>query len=269
VWLVAARISGGSLISALHPESLGVLLESTQFGRVCEARLVLAVGFVTLFVVKRQRTQFAQLLLAAAMLATLSLAGHAGASVGKGHWVHLVDDTFHLIAAGVWPAGLAPFAIFLAETLQAKQLYEIQVAALFTQRFSFISLVTVGALAITGAVNGYFLVGTFHGLIATIYGRLLILKVAVFGIMIMIGALNLLLLKPRIVIAAQSAAVPESLTLVRLLRRNVMVELSLGVILMIVVGVLGVTPPAAHSDMSRNIPHGDNHTAAVQALKDL
>jgi len=268
-WIVAARMGGGSLISALHPASLGTLLESTQFGRIWEARLALSIGFVALFVVKSQRTQFAQLLLAVAMLATLSFAGHAGASIGKGHWVHLINDSFHLIAAGVWPAGLAPFAIFLAETFHTNQPYEIPVAALCTQRFSFISLVTVGALAITGAVNGYFLVGTVHGLIATIYGRLLILKVAVFSVMVTIGALNLLLLRPRIVIAVQSAALGESLTLLRLLRRNVMVELSLGAILMILVGVLGVTPPAAHQYMSGDIPHLDNHTASVQALKDL
>jgi len=262
LWLfsVVARMSGPNLISALQPETFRILLERTQFGLLWEARLALTAGFVALFLVRKQWAQFVQLSLAVAMLVTLSLAGHAGASIGKAHWIHLVDDAFHLAAAGVWPAGLAPFAIFLTQALQAKQPEKIQIAALVTQRFSFVSLVTVGTLAITGAVNGYFLVGTFHALITTIYGRLLVLKVGVFGAMVMIGALNLLWLKPRIVVAAQSAALEKSLNLLRSLRRNVLAELSLGAILMIVVGVLGVTPPAAHVDMStdRNIPHHDN-----------
>jgi Copper resistance protein D len=69
------------------------------------------------------------------------------------------------------------------------------------RRFSLVSLVTVVTLAITGSINGYFLVGTIHALAATVYGRLLELKMAIFGAMVAIGAFNLLWLKPRIVVA--------------------------------------------------------------------
>jgi putative copper export protein len=96
------------------------------------------------------------------------------------------------------------------------------------------------------------------------------LKSGVFVLMMMIGALNLLWLRPRIVVAAQSAALEESLNLFRSLRCNVVAELFLGVILMIVVGVLGVTPPAAHSGMSSgaNIQHHENGTFMARSAKD-
>jgi putative copper resistance protein D len=210
--------------------------------------------FVALLFIRKPWSQFIQLLLALAMLATLCFAGHAGASIGRGHWIHLVDDAFHLIAAGVWPAGLASFAVFLSVALQAKQPEEIRVGALVTQRFSFISVMTVTALVISGAVNAYFLVGTFNGLVATTYGHLLVIKLGIFIATVTVGAINLFWLKPRIVVAAASAAITNSLNLIRSLRRNVLLELSLGAILMIVVGALGVTPPAAHSDM----PDGSN-----------
>jgi hypothetical protein len=50
----------------------------------------------------------------------------------------------------------------------------------------------------------------------------------------------------------------------------VLAELFLGVILMMVVGVLGVTPPAAHSGMSSgaNIQHHENGTFMARSAKD-
>ncbi|PYJ93165.1 MAG: hypothetical protein DME62_09835 [Verrucomicrobia bacterium] len=49
---------------------------------------------------REQWGQFVKLLFAAALLAALSLAGHAGASIAEGRLIHLVNDAFHLIAAG-------------------------------------------------------------------------------------------------------------------------------------------------------------------------
>jgi copper resistance protein D len=247
IWLclVAARLSGTNLILALRPKILSPLLRQTEFGLLWEVRLAIMVAFVVLLFVRRELGGFVKLLLTVALLGALSLAGHAGATIGEGRWILLGNDTFHLIAAGIWPAGLAPFAIFLARALQAKQPDEIQVVALVTRRFSLVSLITVGTLVITGGVNGYFLVGTFHALLATLCGRLLVLKMGIFGAMVTIGAFNLLWLKPGILLSAKSGALTRSLNLLRSLRRNVLTELFLGAALMIVVGVLGVTPPAA------------------------
>jgi putative copper resistance protein D len=199
---------------------------------------------------RKRSAELVRLLFAVALLAALSLAGHAGASVSAARGVLITNDAFHLIAAGIWPAGLAPFAIFLTEALQAMQPGEIEVAALVTQRFSLVSLVTVGILAITGSVNGYFLIGTLHTLVATVYGQLLLLKLGIFVAMVAMGAFNLLWLKPRLVGAVKSASQETSWNLLRCLRGNVLIELVLGALLMIIVGVLGVTPPAAHVKMA-------------------
>jgi putative copper export protein len=104
LWLVAARMSGTNLISALQPEILGTVLQRTEFGLLWEARLAIMVGFVALLFVRQQWGEFVKLLLAVALLAALSLAGHAGATIGEARWILLANDTFHLIAAGVWPA---------------------------------------------------------------------------------------------------------------------------------------------------------------------
>ena len=48
-WLVAARMSGANLISALHPEILGTLLARTQFGRLWEVRFAIIADLLHFF----------------------------------------------------------------------------------------------------------------------------------------------------------------------------------------------------------------------------
>ncbi len=84
----------------------------------------------------------------------------------------------------------------------------------------------------------------FPALVASGYGRLLMLKLFLFLIMIGLGAWNLLLLKPQFTFASerndqQRAALHKSI-------RNVIAELCLGTLVVLIVGALGVTPPPRH-----------------------
>jgi copper resistance protein D len=95
----------------------------------------------------------------------------------------------------------------------------------------------------SGAVNSYFLVGTLHALVTSVYGRLLLLKLGLFSAMVVIGAFNLLWLKPQILVAAKSAPLGKSSKLLRSLRGNVLTELFLGTMVVIVVAMLGSRRP--------------------------
>jgi putative copper export protein len=59
-----------------------------------------------------------------------------------------------------------------------------------------------------------------------------------------IGAVNLLRLKPRLLIENSQTQNPE--TTVTQLQFNVQTELALGVVIIIVVAILGILPPTAH-----------------------
>jgi putative copper export protein len=78
------------------------------------------------------------------------------------------------------------------------------------------------------------MIESWEDLATTTYGRLLIGKIVVVLLMMFLGALNRRCLKP------QSAAEPEML---RTLRRNVAVESCLGAVVLLIVGVMGMTPP--------------------------
>ena len=57
-------------------------------------------------------------ILAAALVTSLAWLGHAGASEdGHRPWM-LACDVAHLLAAGVWPAGLLPFALLLRRLMK-------------------------------------------------------------------------------------------------------------------------------------------------------
>ena len=66
-----------------------------------------------------------------------------------------------------------------------------------TRRFSRLSVVAVGVLALSGSLNAYALVGTVAGLWTSTYGRLLLGKGAIYFTMVALGALNKRLIENR------------------------------------------------------------------------
>ena len=107
-------------------------------------------------------------------------------------------------------------------------------------------MISVGALLATGIVNGWLLVGGIPALAGTDYGRLLLIKLALFVAMVVIAAFNRLRLTPRLVRAAGAAIAPVKGDGLRALARNSMIEATLGLAIVVIVGALGTTPPGSH-----------------------
>ena len=253
-WIVVARITGGSLWEVPGIDWIGVAIRQTQFGRLWTWRLGLMLLFTiaNLFARRKRRMflwrtpvwQYVGLIIAATLLASIAWAGHAGATIGAERPIHLTVDSAHLIAAGLWPGGLLPLTLLLIRASRSNNPLLLLAASLITRRFSAISLLVVSALAATGLTNSYFLVGSLPALVTTTYGRLLVMKLSLFSIMIGFGAYNFLRLRPQLALAdEQNAKRPNAL---RKLMRNVIAELCLGMIIVLIVGALGVTPPPRH-----------------------
>jgi putative copper resistance protein D len=98
--------------------------------------------------------------------------------------------------------------------------------------------VSVSALVLSGVANAWYLVGDLPALIATEYGRLLLAKLALFGAMLALAAVNRWKLSPRVIAGDDGA--------LRSLSRNAMLETAAGIAVIAIVGVLGITIPAAH-----------------------
>jgi putative copper resistance protein D len=106
-----------------------------------------------------------------------------------------------------------------------------------------LGIISVGALLVTGIVNAWILVGSFHALLVTEYGQLLMLKIVVFAIMLVFAAVNRFWLTPQLVLAPESE---QQLNSLRQLTRNSTIEIVLGLTIYGIVGVLGTLHPAIH-----------------------
>ena len=74
------------------------------------------------------------------------------------------------------------------------------------------------------------------------YGQLLVSKLILFFAMVGFGAWNLFLLKP-IAVDLPTVSVVQQKSAVRSLLRNVLWEMGLGTVVILIVGLLGTTPP--------------------------
>jgi putative copper resistance protein D len=253
-WIVLARMTGRSLWEMPSIDSIGVAIAQTQFGRLWTWRLGLMLLFTiaNLFARRKCRTflwssrawQYVGVIIATTLLASITWAGHAGATIGAERPIHLTVDSAHLIAAGLWPGGLLPLTLLVVRASRSKEPSLLLASGAITRRFSAVSLLVVGALAATGLTNSYFLVGSLRALVTSAYGRLLVMKLFLFSIMIGFGACNLLRFKPQLAPAnEQNAKQPDAL---RKLMRNVIAELCIGTLIVLIVGALGATPPPRH-----------------------
>jgi copper resistance protein D len=148
----------------------------------------------------------------------------------------LLGDALHLCAEGAWIGGLLPLAIFLTHRRESFSLGERAPPVL--RRFSRLSLNCVGVLIVSGISNYWLLVGSIHALFTTRYGSLLLVKLALFGVLVGLGARN------RFVIKKKLTRGPTGSDVLAQLRRNVICEACLGLAVVAVVACLGVTPPA-------------------------
>jgi len=245
-WLIAqsAVVTGTTLANAVDARAVGRLMTRTEFGRVSQVRaLLVAVLGAVLVAAALRRGRVPRLfltagvLLAAATSGTLAWAGHASATDEAGVF-HRTATAAHLIFAAAWLGGLVPLALLLGATGAGRIALDAVVTTV--RRFSLIALLSVALIIVTGVVNAWFLVATWPALLATPYGHLLLVKLALFVPVLVLAAAN------RRRSARLGRAGADSPTVVRRLRRQVHGELAFGAAIIVVVGWLGITPPARH-----------------------
>ena len=246
VWvvLVTMRMSGLSLGDAFSADGLGTVLGETQFGQASVVRLLCSVVLAICLVFDRVALlRWGALATAFGLVAGLAWTGHAGSTPDPLGELHLAADILHLGAASAWIGGLVLLVALLItgrrQRAPAWRVYQLD----GIRRFSILGMVSVAALMLSGLFTAWLLVGSWRGLVVTDYGRLLLVKLVLFAVMLAFAAANRLWWTPRLASVAQGEA---GLTVVRRLTRNAMIELALGFMVFAIVGALGLQHPAIH-----------------------
>lgn len=214
--LVTADLAG-----SLDLDSLTSVAMETDFGRVWVVRLVLA-----LFVLGTLgRPGPWQVALSGLLLGSIALTGHTQIDEGARRAVHVALDAGHLLSAGLWLGGLTGLVVRLDADEDAVRTVD---------RFSRLAMGGVLVLAASGVGNGLMMLKIPDDLIASLYGRLVLAKFALFAAMGALAFYNRLKLTPALAAGPSAAAQ---------LRRNALVEQGLGLVVLACVAVLGMSEP--------------------------
>lgn len=202
------------------------------------------------------------LLLGVGIMFTTVLNSHSAAN--KAAWLLVPADEVHLLSTGFWIGGLlmlvsgiaALWRVLLPGTGERTRLL-----AILIPRFSRIALAGVVLLALTGGLQAIVQLGSFNALFTTPYGQALCVKIALFVLLICLGAYSLRRITPRMQSFASSQDEEKGAnslaagTLQRAFRRTVGVEAGVMLLLLLVVGVLtSLSPPLPQSASASSSP---------------
>jgi copper resistance protein D len=250
LWFVfsVANMSG-TLADVADQEVLRTVLNGTTFGSVWMARMLLAFIILGVTAVPQFWTAIAgrdliPAFLAAVLLASLAGTGHSQIEEGWMSLVHVGSDAAHLLAAGAWLGGLVPLGfILLGYAMTDREGSPIVDVDRILLRFSSMGYVAVATLIASGLINSWFLVGSVSSLLKTLYGQILLGKLALFATMLALAAANRFWLVPRMIETRAGASGEPSVWLGRL-RYHVLGEQFLGLMILLAVSVLGTMRPA-------------------------
>lgn len=237
----------GGLLWSLSPEIGSAGFEEyqtfffgTQVGKIGLVRcclLLLVVGYRILRF-SRGRTKFlvwVEPVLALVQLALLSWLSHAAAVIGPWSWIQLGTDLLHLTSTAIWPAGLIPLWFLLRRAAPATTKRDSLV------RFSNLSVVAAPLVGATGILSAYFRLHAVAPLIATPYGRYVLLKAVCFLVLIGLGAVNRFKLIPGL--RGSSSEGPLLAENWQRLHKNILIEQALLIVILFAVARLGLLAP--------------------------
>jgi copper transport protein len=164
-----------------------------------------------------------------------ALVGHSRAVVPA--WLVTATDVIHLVAGALWLGGLVGLALTLPLITRRGT-----VAAEIVTRFSTLAAASLAALAVSGVLMGWRILGSWDNLLDSTYGTLLMTKIALVVAVAVMAAGNRLLVLPRV---RHAAGHDDTVEAGSMLRRAVLMEAGVLVVVLGVTGFLVDQPPQA------------------------
>jgi copper transport protein len=251
-WAVLVPAGGNELLLQAHDVGVSVSdVINTQWGERWQLRQAVLIAplcaIVLSFVLLEARRILAVFGLfgCAAYLGLGATVSHAGAGAGT-FWA-VTSDFVHLVAAAVW-VGLMALVVVLflwvRKDLQRGERYGVLATGL--QRFSAIAVLSVALLMFTGTVNAVIEVANLGDMLNSGYGLTLTVKLLLLVPLLLIGAVNAYVLRPRLVNASMARGRGRPATLADMetrLGRNVRYELVAAALVLAIAGLLGQQTP--------------------------
>jgi copper resistance protein D len=234
-------VMAGSLSEAVKPASLSFMVTGTALGMAMVARAVVAgLALVAIVALKPGRTLWTVLTTAGVIVsASFAWTGHGAGTEGPGALLHLTAAMIHAISAALWLGALVALTMLLLRRT-APDDPSIHRAL---RGFAGLGTLAVVLLVLSGLGNSWFMIGPARvtDLGTSLYGQLLIAKLALFALMLAIAVSNRFRLTPALGAVLERGEDPRQAF--RRLRLNIIAETAVGAVLLAVVAVMGTLAP--------------------------
>jgi copper resistance protein D len=237
-WLLGILANMAGVVDA---DSLHLFFFATQFGPVALLRLILFVATIVAGILPLwHRTWFLVLVaIGAGLLVSQAWFGHAaeGGASATGA-VMIAVYAIHLLAAAAWVGGLPVLLLALREIARGPQEEAVAPTLAILSRYSLMAMVAVTLIVVSGIANaGFRVAGSFGKLFWTDYGLVLGAKLVAVALMLALAYFNRFIAMPRLRTA------PKGVARIARMRASITLELVLGVAVLGIAAVLGITPP--------------------------
>ncbi|MET1003271.1 MAG: FixH family protein [Acidimicrobiia bacterium] len=245
--LQAAYSSGQTISGALDTGAIGDVMD-TRFGQSWLVRaflLLLALPWLRRPErVPRPPVAGLATVLGVALLATFTFAGHAR----TGRWTTFATmlDLFHLGGAAIWLGGVVVLVVALTRRVMLRGAVDA------AHRFSAIAPIAIAVIVASGFLQGLRQTDGLESIVDTAYGRLLLVKVGLVGLVLTAASVSRAVLRGReetrarepLPVGPGAARVEAEPELVRDLRDSVIAEVAIAALVLAVTAVLVNTTPA-------------------------
>lgn len=234
-------VMAGSLSEAVKPASLSFMVTGTALGMAMVVRAVVAgLALVAIVALKPGRALWTVVTTAGVIVsASFAWTGHGAGTEGPGALLHLTAAIIHAVSAALWLGALVALTMLLLRRTAPDD------PAIHRALRGFAGLGTwaVVLLVLSGLGNSWFMIGPARvtDLGTSLYGRLLIAKLALFALMLAIAVSNRFRLTPALGAVLERGEDPRQAF--RRLRLNVIAETAVGAVLLAVVAVMGTLAP--------------------------
>ncbi len=173
------------------------------------------------------------LTLGGVVLLTFSLNAH-GAAEAQGAALATALDWLHIAAMVAWLGGLLPLVVTIGAARRVSE--GVLSLRILIPRFTRLAAPCVAILTLTGIYAYILHINNLDLVAATTYGRAFAIKIGLFGLLLLLGGLNLFILSPRLRARGNQLA--------RAFGRSVRAELVVGALLLLAVGAMTSVAPS-------------------------
>jgi putative copper resistance protein D len=236
-WAGASLVNiTGEADSLFDREALSAFFFETGFGRAWVVRFAgLLALLIAAFSLRADLCEWnfgavMTTLVAGLLLVSQAWIGHPAASTGDERNFIVAGYALHVLGAGAWLGGLMPLWLILREPDRARD----DVVEFALQRFSAVGMLAILSILAGGLINASARWNSFDVVLASAWGKVLIVKAVGFAALLALAFANRFVLMPRL---AETGALRVNLM------RNVAAEQSVGLAVLAAAAVLGILPP--------------------------